>query len=81
MLTSVPALIYWQPATLAVMREVRQMRSTGTPVFFSIDAGPQVKVFCPPEFESTVAQLIGAIPGVLRTISTPIGGAPELLTQ
>ena len=38
--------LYWEPATLAVMRRVWELRERGVEAYFSIDAGPQVKVLC-----------------------------------
>ena len=75
-MTSQPPVLYWLPATLAVMHEVRQMRGSGTPAFFSIDAGAQVKVICEPGSGAAVARRLAALPGVQRTISTRVGGAP-----
>ena len=41
-----PAIIYWNPATLAAIARVRALRARGTPAFFTIDAGPHVKALC-----------------------------------
>lgn len=46
MLTSTPTLLYWQPATLAVMEAVQSWRKGGLPVCYTIDAGPNVHVLC-----------------------------------
>lgn len=74
-----PGLIYWTPATLLVIQEVRALRARGTPAFFTIDAGPHVKVLTTPEHEAAVTQLLEQIPGVLRTIAArPGDGARPL---
>ena len=49
MMTSRPALIYWQPATLAVMQQVYRWRAEGLPAYFTIDAGPNVHILTLPE--------------------------------
>ena len=36
-----PALLYWTPATIAVIEGVAQLRNEGIEAYFSIDAGPQ----------------------------------------
>jgi len=54
MMTSVPALFYWQPETLAVMDAVRQWRSEGIDVLYTIDAGPNVHCICAPDHAHTV---------------------------
>ena len=78
MLTSWPTLSYWQPATLACMDEVRAMRASGLPVFFTIDAGPQVKAVCLPDATSAVAARLQQVPGVTNILTTPIGGDPTV---
>ncbi len=81
MLTSKPTLIYWNAATLACMEEVRRLRSTGTPVFYTIDAGPQVKAVCLPEAKESVAQSLGSIPGVQQTIECGLGDGARVISS
>ncbi|MBC7541126.1 MAG: diphosphomevalonate decarboxylase [Candidatus Sericytochromatia bacterium] len=64
MLGAVPPLLYWQPATIAVMQAVWQWRQEGLPCFFTIDAGPNVKVFCPAAVAADVERRMKFIPGV-----------------
>ncbi|HEY3236675.1 MAG TPA: diphosphomevalonate decarboxylase, partial [Polyangiaceae bacterium] len=49
MMAARPTLLYWTPATLEVIRNVRALREQGTAVFFTVDAGPHVKVLCLPD--------------------------------
>ncbi|MBN1666258.1 MAG: diphosphomevalonate decarboxylase [Anaerolineales bacterium] len=79
MLTSSPRLIYWQPATLTVMAAVARWRAAGTPVCYTIDAGPNVHVICPAKYASQVARQLGALPGVQQVLSAPPGGPARLL--
>ena len=44
-----PGILYWKGATVELIHAVRAMRKRGTPAFFTIDAGPHVKVFCTPD--------------------------------
>ncbi|MGA2613365.1 MAG: diphosphomevalonate decarboxylase [Spirochaetia bacterium] len=46
MLASRPPILYWLPATLAVIHACRQLRDRGTGAWETIDAGPQVKILC-----------------------------------
>ena len=48
-MTCNPALYYWQPATLELMREVVTWRQSGLPVAFTVDAGPNVHIICEPK--------------------------------
>jgi len=79
MMTTRPPLMYWSPVTLACLQAVTEMRRAGVPVFFTIDAGPQVKAICQPGASEHVRQVLSAIPGVLRLISGGLGGPPRVL--
>ena len=78
MLTSVPTLSYWNPTTVAVMDKVRELRAANTPAFFTIDAGPQVKVVCQPQHTQQVASALAAVDGVLQTITCGLGQGASL---
>lgn len=70
-----PGLVYWNAATVAAMHEVRRLRAAGVPVFFTIDAGPQLKAICLPEAAAQVATMLREVPGVLNVLETGLGGA------
>ena len=74
-MASEPPLIYWNPATLAVIHKVIDLRNENVEAYFTIDAGPQVKVLCRPEDGPTVADMIGRVPGVQRILLSKPGGA------
>jgi diphosphomevalonate decarboxylase len=76
MLTSSPPLLYWQPATLAVMHAVQYWRQSGQPVCYTIDAGPNVHVLCPAGHTAQVAAQLRRLPGVQTVLTTlPAGPA------
>lgn len=79
MMTTRPPLLYWTPATLACLQAVRELRRTGTPVFFTIDAGPQVKAVCEPAASAKVAAALAAVPGVTRIIESGLGHGARLI--
>lgn len=75
-----PGLIYWLPATLDCIQQVRYMREEEElPVFFTIDAGPQVKAFCLPEVADLVATELAVVPGVLDVIQVSCGSGAEVI--
>jgi len=76
-----PGIVYWNGATVEIMQTVRNLRKQGIPSYFTIDAGPQVKVLCLPENEYFVRQTIEAVPGVLRTIQTRPGDGVSVLEE
>ncbi|WP_106495425.1 diphosphomevalonate decarboxylase [Lentibacillus sp. Marseille-P4043] len=68
-----PPFTYWHATTLAVMQEVQTMRERGIPAFFTIDAGPNVKVLYLPKDEATVKKALLDIPGVHDVIVSRSG--------
>lgn len=59
-----PPFTYWHDTTMAVMQAVQAMRKNGIPAYFTIDAGPNVKVLYLPENEKGVQETLRTIPGV-----------------
>jgi diphosphomevalonate decarboxylase len=78
MMATRPPLIYWAPATLACMQAVQAMRGKGTAVFFTVDAGPQVKAVCLPEAVAAVKLALAAVPGVSHVIESGLGSGARL---
>jgi diphosphomevalonate decarboxylase len=74
-----PGLLYWNGATVEAMHAVRGLRARGVPVFFTVDAGPQVKAVCPPEAAAQVRETLQAIPGVLRLHETGLGAGARII--
>jgi diphosphomevalonate decarboxylase len=79
MMTSNPSLMYWQPATLAVMSRVRELRASGVPVCFTIDAGPNVHCICAPGALDLVRAALNDVPGILDMRASPPGGPATLV--
>jgi diphosphomevalonate decarboxylase len=80
MWTSRPPVVYWNRATLACMQTVRDLQSDGVPVFFTIDAGPQLKAVCLPEAANAVENALQATEGVGRTLRSGLGAGARLMT-
>lgn len=76
-----PGLVYWTGATVEVMDEVRRTRAKGTLAYFTIDAGPHVKVLTTPEDEAAVERALAAVPGVTRIIRARPGAAASLIVS
>ena len=81
MLSSRPALIYWNSATLNTIHLIRELRARGWPVFFTIDAGPQVKAICETNVAQRVSEALQAVPGVRRVLKTGLGPDATLLEE
>ena len=79
MITSSPALLYWQPATLELMQAVTEWRRAGWPVCYTVDAGPNVHVICPAEEAPRLQTSLTAFPGVERVLTARPGGPARLI--
>ncbi len=78
MWSSRPSLVYWNAATLSCLETVRQLQADGVPAFFTIDAGPQVKVVSLPEAADDVADAMRATQGVLEVLQSQLGVGARL---
>lgn len=81
MLATRPALLYWNPATLACIQRIRALRADGVPVFFTVDAGPQVKAVCLPEAQDEVMAALQTVEGVHRMLTAGLGGGAWVAGQ
>ena len=79
MWASRPPVVYWNAATLACLENVRELQAQGVAAFFTIDAGPQVKVVCLPEDEPRVIDALSNTDGVEDVLSSGIGGGAVLV--
>lgn len=68
MLTSHPALIYWLPGTIIIMKEVQRWRKGGLEVYFTINTGQDMHLICQKKDEKTVIQELKKLPQVKRII-------------
>lgn len=80
MQTSNPRLMYWQSGTLEVMRQVTAARGNGLPVFYTIDAGPNVHAICLPSYQGKVLSILKDIPSVKDVLVAHTGGPAHLVT-
>jgi diphosphomevalonate decarboxylase len=72
-LASRPGLLYWNPTTVRCIEKIRALRAQGTAVFFTVDAGPQVKAICEPEAVPRVRTELAAVSGVEQILVAGLG--------
>lgn len=72
-----PPLLYWNAATIACLEAVRELRRAAVPVFFTIDAGPQLKAVCAPGTSATVREALAGVPGVVEVLHSGLGPGVE----
>ncbi len=75
-MAAAPALIYFNPVTIAAIERVRQLRKEGIQAYVTIDAGPHVKVLSRASDAAHVATAMRAVAGVENVhIAAPGGPA------
>jgi diphosphomevalonate decarboxylase len=79
MLSARPGLIYWNGTTVECIRRVRELRADGVAVFFTVDAGPQVKAVCLPEVYERVERELAVLPGVTSVVESGLGGGARVV--
>lgn len=79
MMTSQPPLFYWQATTLTIMEAVRRWRKEGLPVFYTIDAGPNVHVLTLSAFAEEVEKRLLSLPGVLQILRAGPGPGARIV--
>jgi diphosphomevalonate decarboxylase len=77
MFTARPPVIYWLPESMAVIHACEKLRSKGFSVWETMDAGPQVKLFClEKDLNAIVKELLNITGPLEYRISSP-GAAPQ----
>jgi diphosphomevalonate decarboxylase len=81
MWASRPPMVYWNCATIGCMHTVRRLQASGCNVFFTIDAGPQIKAVCLPRDVDVVSEALIETPGVQEIMTTGLGPAARLIEK
>lgn len=68
---------YWKPATLVAMDAVEELRREGVQAFYTMDAGPNVKILCLAEHAERVAAALREAVGEATVLS--VGGDARLV--
>ena len=76
MWTTRPSIVYWNATTIDCMQAIRDLQRNGESVFFTIDAGPQIKAICLPENEEKIAKKLNEIKGVQSIMTSGLGFGP-----
>jgi diphosphomevalonate decarboxylase len=79
MMTSQPSLLYWEPATVAVLLGVQAWRQSGLNVFFTLDAGPNVHCLCESSDAAEVEARLRSVPGVQEVLTSGPGDGVRLV--
>jgi diphosphomevalonate decarboxylase len=79
MMAATPPLIYLGPATLAAMDCVLTLRERGTFAYYTMDAGPHVKVLTLAEHAPAVRRALETVPGVQKVMLSGVGAGARIL--
>lgn len=79
MMTSKPALIYWNGVTVEIINSIREWREQGLECYFTIDAGPNVHVLCRREDTSKLAKKLRKIKGVTDIVINKVSRGTYLV--
>ena len=76
MMTQTPPLFYWNNITMDIIHAVQNWRDEGLPVYFTIDAGPNIHMICQQKDEQKVIQKAKSLTGINNIIvNKPAQGA------
>ncbi len=81
MMTTKPSIIYWIPATVEIMHSVMLWREEGLDAYFTMDAGPNVKVLCLEKDEKEISKRLSSLGGVIKVISCRPGDGASLSNE
>lgn len=81
MITTKPPILYWQPTTMEIMQNILQWREEGLESYFTIDAGPQVKVVCLEKDSTELVKRLKKIKGIQKVEACKAGPAAKLLEK
>jgi diphosphomevalonate decarboxylase len=56
MIDSWPPILYWTPESVQYMQRIWSLRRQGLPVFFTMDAGPNLKLLFTAEYEKSIRE-------------------------
>lgn len=79
MMSGHPPLYYWHPTTMAIIQVTQQWRRDGLPVYFTIDAGPNVHLICEAAHAPAVEAAARRMAGVQNVLTSRAGGPARLI--
>jgi len=76
-----PGILYWNSATVAAIATVKKLRADGVAAYFTIDAGPHVKVLCASSDAARVQAALAATPAVMRVLQVAPGPGAQVTSE
>ncbi|MBU4298977.1 diphosphomevalonate decarboxylase [Patescibacteria group bacterium] len=79
MLSTKPPIIYWNSGTIELVHKVIEWRENGLECYFTIDAGPQVKILCLKKDLPEILKRAKKTAGIEDIIVTKPGPGPKIV--
>jgi diphosphomevalonate decarboxylase len=79
MMTSKPSLMYWECHSISIMKSVVSWRSSGLPVCYTMDAGPNVHVITTKDYAPKIHQRLSSLKGIKQIYESGVGGKARLI--
>jgi len=81
MMTSDPPLLYLEPDSLEIMKQVTTWRDSGLKVCYTVDAGPNIHCICVADDSNEVERRLRSIGEVLEILRCTPGDGVNLATN
>ena len=76
-----PSIRYWQPQTVECMTVVERLRSSGVDAFYTMDAGPHVKILTRENDAPSVKEAIAKVAGVTDVLVSKLGQGVSIIEK
>jgi diphosphomevalonate decarboxylase len=81
MMTTKPPLFYWNSKTYSIIEFVLKLQKEKYPIFFTIDAGPQVKIVTLPGEEKIIKEKLTKINVIQKNFVIGLGNGTEIIEE
>ncbi|MBS3056267.1 MAG: diphosphomevalonate decarboxylase [Candidatus Aenigmarchaeota archaeon] len=79
MMSTTPPIIYWNPTTIEIMHSVIEWNENELESYFTVDAGPQVKIICLKKNVPEIEKRLKKISNIERVIECRPGDGAKLI--
>lgn len=79
--TSVPVIDYWNPQTHAIMQTIKELNEHKIPCYFTIDAGPNIKILCLREHSLAIIHKLKKQSGIQSILTSTIAPNPIVIRE
>lgn len=81
MMSTQPSIIYFEEKTISVIKLVKQMREEGILAYFTMDAGPNVKIITNSQYKDTIIERLNSIVEADKIVYSEVGHDLEIMEE